>query len=202
VAVQVARLHALKDHQTALAAVDSARSVIPGLRLLLAGEGDQRSAIEQTIHQRGLEQTVRLAGNRNDVSDLLAAADVFLMSSISEGIPLTVIEAMAAQCPVVSTAVGGVPELIEHGVTGFLAQSGDHAGLAEGLHRLYADPAIRKRIAQRASEKAFRECSLDQMLNSYRAVYRDVLQSGCHRRTPGFNTKSRPSSLTRSGDVS
>ena len=125
VAVLVARLHELKDHQTALRAIDVARRQIPGLRLLLAGDGDQRAAIEQTIRERGLEQTVTLAGTRKDVADLLAASDVFLMSSISEGIPLTVIEAMAARRPVVSTAVGGLPELIEHGVTGFLAPSGD-----------------------------------------------------------------------------
>ena len=180
VAVLVARLHELKDHQTALRAIDAAREQIPGLRLLLAGDGDQRAAIEQTIRDRGLAQTVTLAGTRKDVADLLAASDVFLMSSISEGIPLTVIEAMAARRPVVSTAVGGLPELVEHGVTGFLAASGDHASLAASLIELYRHPDFRKRMADVAAQRAVEKFSLDGMLHGYRDVYREVLNHG-HR---------------------
>ena len=175
VAVLVARLHELKDHQTALRAVDEARRQIPGLRLLLAGDGDQRAAIEQTIQKRGLAQTVTLAGTRKDVADLLAASDVFLMSSISEGIPLTVIEAMAARRPVVSTSVGGIPELVEHGVTGLLAASGDSASLAASLVQLYRRPDLRERMAIVAARYAAEKFSLNRMLNGYRDVYREVL---------------------------
>ncbi len=176
VAVLVARLHELKDHQTALRAVDAARQQIPGLRLLLAGDGDQRAAIEQTIRERGLEKTVTLAGTRQDVADLLAAADVFLMSSISEGIPLTVIEAMAARRPVISTAVGGLPELIEHGVTGFLAPSRDDAALAKSLIELYRDGSLREQMAETAAQRANEKFSLDGMLNGYRDVYRETIE--------------------------
>ena len=126
VAVQVARLHALKDHQTALCAIDEARRSVPGLRLLIAGDGEERQAIEETITRRQLQNHVVMAGTRSDVADLLCASDVFLMSSISEGIPLTIIEAMAAGIPVVSTAVGGIPEMIEHDQSGLLAASGDY----------------------------------------------------------------------------
>ncbi len=118
------------------------------------------SAIEQTIRERGLEQIVTLAGTRKDVADLLAASDVFLMSSISEGIPLTVIEAMAARRPVVATAVGGLPELVEHGVTGFLAPSGDDALLAASLIELYRDPDLRERMADVAVQRAAEKFSL------------------------------------------
>jgi len=175
VTVLVARLHSLKDHQTALRAVDAARKQIPGLRLLLAGDGDERAAIEETIRKRGLEECVRLAGTRKDIADLLAASDVFLMSSISEGIPLTVIEAMAARRPVVSTAVGGLPELVEHGVTGFLAPSGDDRLLAAALVELYRRPELRNQMADAALKRAWETFSLDGMLDSYRDVYRDVL---------------------------
>lgn len=188
VAVLVARLHELKDHQTALRAVDEARRQIPGLRLLLAGDGDQRAAIEQTIQKRGLAQTVTLAGTRKDIADLLAASDVFLMSSISEGIPLTVIEAMAARRPVVSTSVGGIPELIEHGVTGLLAASGDSASLAAFLVELYRRPDHRERMANVAARYVVEKFSLNRMLNGYRDVYRDVLNRG-----------HRPDSLQKQG---
>ena len=175
VVVQVARLHELKDHQTALKAVDEARHKIAGLRLLLAGDGDQRSAIEQTIRERGLEQTVTLAGTRKDIADLLSASDVFLLSSISEGIPLTVIEAMAARRPVVSTAVGGLPELIEHGVSGMLAPSGDASTLAASLVQLHQNADLRNQMAEVAAGRAQEKFSLQGMLNSYRDVYYDVL---------------------------
>lgn len=183
VAVLVARLHELKDHQTALRAVDQARQTIPNLRLLLAGEGDQRTAIEQTIRERGLDQTVILAGTRKDVPNLLAASDVFLMSSISEGIPLTVIEAMAARIPVVSTAVGGLPEIIQHGVTGLLAGSGDDSALAEALTRIAQSATLRQQLVENATTRVVERFSLDAMLDSYRNVYREVLNRN-HRKLP------------------
>jgi glycosyltransferase involved in cell wall biosynthesis len=190
VAVQVARLHELKDHQTALKAVDEARHKIPGLRLLLAGDGDQRSAIEQTIRERGLEQTVTLAGTRKDIADLLSASDVFLLSSISEGIPLTVIEAMAARRPVVSTAVGGLPELIEHGVSGMLAPSGDASSLAASLVQLYQNADRRNQMAEVAAARAQEKFSLQGMLNSYRDVYYDVLGTSDLRQKSGSGKRS------------
>jgi L-malate glycosyltransferase len=190
VVVQVARLHELKDHQTALKAVDEARHKIPGLRLLLAGDGDQRSAIEQTIRERGLEQTVTLAGTRKDIADLLSASDVFLLSSISEGIPLTVIEAMAARRPVVSTAVGGLPEIIEHGVSGMLAPSGDASSLAASLVQLYQNADLRNQMAEVAAGRAQEKFSLQGMLNSYRDVYYDVLGTTDLRQKSGSGKTS------------
>ncbi|HQX51553.1 MAG TPA: glycosyltransferase [Planctomycetaceae bacterium] len=181
VAVLVARLHELKDHQTALRAIDQARKSIPGLRLLLVGEGDERPPISQTIRERGLQGVVTLAGTRKDIADLLAASDIFLMSSISEGIPLTVIEAMAAHRPVVATAVGGLPELVEHGVTGFLAPPRDHAALAAGLVQLYSDCELRERMANLAARRAEEKFSLDGMLNNYRNVYHEVLTPNSRR---------------------
>lgn len=178
VCVQVARLHPLKDHGTALAAIDEARRMLPNIRLLIVGEGDERSAIESEITRRGLQQHVTLTGNRTDVSDLLAASDVFLMSSISEGIPLTIIEAMAAERPVVSTAVGGIPEMIDDGKTGLLAPAGDAKTLARQLQRLHQQPSLRRQIVEAAAESARRRFSLTGMLNQYERMYREVLHVG------------------------
>lgn len=178
VCVQVARLHPLKDHGTALAAIDEARRTLPNIRLLIVGEGDERSAIESEITRHGLQQHVTLTGNRTDVSDLLAASDVFLMSSISEGIPLTIIEAMAAARPVVSTAVGGIPEMVDDGKTGLLAPAGDAKTLARQLQRLHQQPSLRRQIVEAAAESARRRFSLTGMLNQYERMYREVLHVG------------------------
>lgn len=191
VAVLVARLHELKDHQTALKAIDLARLQIPNIKLLLVGDGDQRGVIEQTICEFDLGNFVRLAGTRNDVADLLAASDVFLMSSISEGIPLTVIEAMAARRAIVSTAVGGLPELVQHGVTGLLAPSRDDAGLAKLLIELYRYPEKRERMTEAAAHRAEALFSLDRMLQSYRNVYHDLMQSHVPSRCLAHNSVSR-----------
>jgi glycosyltransferase involved in cell wall biosynthesis len=178
VCVQVARLHPLKDHGTALAAIDEARRLLPNIRLLIVGEGEERSAIESEITRLGLQQHVTPTGNRTDVSDLLAASDVFLMSSISEGIPLTIIEAMAAERPVVSTAVGGIPEMIDDGKTGLLAPAGDAKTLARQLQRLHQQPSLCRSIVEAAAESARRRFSLTGMLSQYERMYREVLHVG------------------------
>ena len=199
VVILVARLHPLKDHQTALRAIDAARKRISGLRLLLVGDGDQRAAIEQSIRQLKLEETVTLAGTRADVTDLLAASDAFLMSSISEGIPLTVIEAMAARIPVVATAVGGLPELIEHGVSGFLAPSGQSDLLAAALIDLQRDADLHERIASVAALRAAEKFSLKGMLDAYRIVYRETLDFLHHRCRSGRNHPQRTGLGTKIG---
>lgn len=176
VMILVARLHALKDHQTALRTVDRVRAELPGARLLLVGDGDQRAAVQQAVSERGLAAHVTLAGTRRDIPDLLAAADVFLMTSISEGIPLTLIEAMAARVPVVATAVGGIPEMLQDGVSGLLAAAGDDAGLAQAVLRMGREPGLARRLTQVAAAAAVQQFSLEAMLNSYRQVYRGVLQ--------------------------
>ena len=175
IAVHVARLHELKDHRTAVKAIDEARRIAPNIRLLIVGEGDQRGVIENAVREHSLQANVVLAGNRPDVADLLAASDAFLMSSISEGIPLTIIEAMAARIPVVSTAVGGIPEMIQHDQNGFLAAPGDHLSLAHSLVRLNQLPSLRSTIGHAGRATAEREFSLDGMLNGYCRTYREML---------------------------
>lgn len=188
VAVQIARLHPLKDHRTALRAIDRLRQLVPATRLLLAGDGDERSAIEATVRELGLQDHVRLAGTRSDIADLLQAADVFLLTSLSEGIPLTVIEAMAAERPVVSTDAGGLPEMIRAGDNGILTAIGDAEGLARALQQLHADPARRHRMGRNAQRTAQERFALDRMLQAYADVYDDVLAAMQPRWKRGIRT--------------
>ncbi len=110
VIVQVARLNALKDHLTSVAAMAILAKDFRQARLVFVGEGEERQSIEAAITQNQLQGVVKLTGVTSDVATYLHAADAFLLSSVSEGIPLTLIEAMSAELACVSTAVGGIPK--------------------------------------------------------------------------------------------
>jgi glycosyltransferase involved in cell wall biosynthesis len=174
VIIQVARLDYLKDHRTAIDALTRLVVMVPEATLLLVGDGPERSGIEREIEMRGLGRHVRLLGVRRDVERLLASADVFLLTSISEGIPVTLIEAMAAGLPVVSTDVGGVAEIVRDGETGFLAQAHDGHGLAESLKRLADDVPLRAAMGQRGLARAHERFSDRQMHNAYARLYRQM----------------------------
>jgi glycosyltransferase involved in cell wall biosynthesis len=175
VLLQVARLDYLKDHATALRTVAAVIPRWPGVRLVLVGTGPEQGAIEQLVREYKLEGHVRLLGLRTDVPRLLAGADLFLLTSISEGIPLTVIEAMAAGLPVVSTGVGGVPEVVEQGRTGLLAAAGDHATLAVRICELAANTSVRQDMGRRGRERARALFSERLMHDRYDRLYREML---------------------------
>ncbi|HXG08792.1 MAG TPA: glycosyltransferase [Gemmataceae bacterium] len=175
VLLQVARLDYLKDHATAVRTIERVVRCRPDARLVLVGEGPEREAIERLVRAKGLEAHVRLLGLRSDIGRLLAAADVFLLTSISEGIPLTVIEAMAAGLPVVATRVGGMTEVVEEGVTALLAPAGDDVGLAEAILRLADKPALRRRMGQLGRERAGARFSESRMHAHYQRLYQEML---------------------------
>lgn len=178
VAIQVARLHELKDHLTAIATIDEARKHNPSIKLLIVGEGDERDSIQNEIQRRNLDNHVVLAGNRSDIANLLTATDCFLMTSISEGIPLTIIEAMAANLPVVSTAVGGIPEMIVHGESGFLSKAKDSVDLAKHLLQLSQDTALNQAIAAAGHVQAEQNFSIQNMLARYSDIYMEMINDG------------------------
>jgi len=171
--VQVARLDALKDHLTAIRAFAQAVHTAPGLRLVLVGEGPEETAIRREIAAQDIGNRVSLLGLRHDVPRLLKAADAFLLTSISEGIPLTIIEAMAAGLPVVATDVGGVSEIV--GQTGFRAPAKDVDALASGLAQLAADRELRQRMGRAGRERAERTFSEQQNHAAYRKLYGQLL---------------------------
>lgn len=154
VVIQVARLDYLKDHLTALRTLERVAALRPEVRLVLVGEGPERVKIEAEIRKRRLGEHVRLLGLRSDVKRLIGAADVFLLTSISEGIPLTVIEAMSAGLPVVSTHVGGVAEIVVDGQTGLLAPAGNDEILAEHLSSLASEPVRRRQMGHLGCERS------------------------------------------------
>lgn len=174
VIIQVARLDRLKDHPTAVRAMSMLLRSCPHAKLLLVGEGPERSAVESLIGQLGLQHSVRTFGSRNDVPRLLQAADAFLLSSISEGIPLTLIEAMASGLPCVATDVGGIPEIIDSPSTGLTAPVSNSVLLARHLERLANSVELRSRIGQAGRQHALNRFGQKQMHDRYRQIYDEI----------------------------
>lgn len=175
VILQVARLDHLKDHATAIRTIRRVAAGRSDVRLVLVGEGPEREKVEAAIAECDVAPQVRLLGLRDDVPRLLRSADLFLLTSISEGIPVTLIEAMAAGLPVVSTDVGGVAEVVEAGRTGLLAPSGDDAALARAVLRLAGDPDLRRTMGRHGHQRAGEVFSEQRMHAAYQACYEEML---------------------------
>lgn len=171
VILQVARFDYLKDHATALRTMKLVAAASPLSRLVLVGDGPEMVRASQLVRDLKLDGRVTFLGLRNDVPRLWRAADVCLLTSISEGIPLTLIEAMAAGVPVVATDVGGVSEVVEHGLTGLLAPRGNEQALASAVLQLAGDPDLRSRLGRSGMLRARDLFSEEQMHTSYGELY-------------------------------
>ena len=171
----VARLDPLKDLATAVRTTERLAQQLPSVRLLLVGEGPERGLVENMVREKALGKHIHLLGLRRDVARLLSAADVFLLTSVSEGIPVTVLEAMAAGVPVVSTAVGGLPEIIDDEQNGLLAPARDDAALAERVLRLATEAGLHQRLAQAGRQRVWDRFSETQMHTGYAKLYEEML---------------------------
>jgi glycosyltransferase involved in cell wall biosynthesis len=143
----------------------------PGARLVIVGDGPEMPAIRREVDARGVAPFVCLPGMRSDVADLMAALDVFVMSSKTEGLPLAALEAMATGLPVVATAVGGLPNLIIEGDNGFLVPSDDDAALTARLTALRDDPAPGRAVGERARTRTREVYSGERMVRRYLELY-------------------------------
>jgi glycosyltransferase involved in cell wall biosynthesis len=171
----VGRLCEQKDHATLIEAFAAGAARDPRARLFLAGDGELREPLQVLARTLGVEGRVRFLGMREDVPDLLAAADIFVLSSRWEGSPLAVMEAMTAGKPVVATAVGDVPELVDHLVNGFLAPPGDIERLADAMYKLAGDPELRRQMACQAARKAASHFDAGSMVRGYEGLYGKLL---------------------------
>ena len=177
VAVIVARLDGRKGHDTLLRAVSRLSDRGIPITTVIVGDGAERVALEEMARGLGLgDQHVRFLGIRADVPDLLAASDMFVLPSITEGMPLSVLEAMAQRLPVIATPVGGVPELIEYGREGFLVPVGDVDALADRMADLISDPGLRERMGRTGFRRVEEHYSWAQMCSAYEQLYVKVLK--------------------------
>ncbi|MHC1742028.1 MAG: glycosyltransferase family 4 protein [Syntrophobacteraceae bacterium] len=174
-------LRSWKGHLDLLDAMASVRELIPDARLLIVGEGPMRQRILSKIRDLGLEGYAILTGYREDIVSVLAAIDVAVMASYaSEGIPQFALQAMSAGKPVVATRVGGIPEVVQEGVTGLLVEPRRPDLLAQAVVTLLNDPGARHRMGDRARERASANHSFEGMLDKIEATYRRLLRGREH----------------------
>ncbi len=169
----VGRLFTEKGHDFLLRAVEPLLS--DELHLAIIGDGPEARALADRTGELRRGDAVHLLGPRQDVPRLLCALDAFVLPSVREGLPLVVPEAMASSLPVIATAVGGLPTVVEDDRTGFLVEYGDEAALRARIAALAADPGLCRRLGERGRERALAEFSVETMLARYMTIYRAVL---------------------------
>jgi len=139
------------------------------------GDGALRERLLERIRQRGLERSFVLAGFHSDLDRYLPHLDLFALSSFTEGLPVVVLEAFAAGVPVVATRVGGVPEVVEHGVNGFCVESGRPEELARGILDVLTDEALRCTMGQTGRKRVVEEFTFDRLAKQYQRLFEDLV---------------------------
>jgi glycosyltransferase involved in cell wall biosynthesis len=171
--VAIGNLYPVKAHSVLLRALvrlndDPATS---RWRLAIAGRGEEEASLRRLAIDAGIADRVHLLGYRADVANVLAAGDVYAMPSLSEGLPLALIEAMFAGKPVVASDVGGIPEVVTNGTDGLLVPAGDPAALAAALKRLFLDTALAERLRTAARRRAEGAFGVERMVDEYEKLY-------------------------------
>jgi sugar transferase (PEP-CTERM/EpsH1 system associated) len=179
----VGRIQDVKDHAGLLAAFVQLCDRFPeksaNLRLVIIGDGPLLPALRAKAAAAGVAAQVWLPGARTDVAEILRGLDIFAMSSLAEGTPGSALEAMASGLPVVGTRVGGIPEVIDEGVTGLLVPPSDPVAMADALGRYLCDPELARKHGAAGRERVLRKYNMPAMVAAYKSLY-DTL---CERKT-------------------
>lgn len=175
----VANLRVMKGHKTIVDAFSAIQQHFPTTKCLCIGSDFLQGEIQRYVREKRLEQVILFPGFQKDIPSLLSLLEIFLLPSLWEGLPTAMMEAMAMKRPVIASAVGGIPELVEHGKTGLLIPPNDPHALAEAVVQLLRDPQRAQRMGQVGYEKIRREFSLHAMAARTEAMYDQLLKSKC-----------------------
>lgn len=171
----VGRLEPEKDHPTLFEAFRQLLPAVPEVRLLVVGGGSREDALRAYAKQIGIAEKMSFLGVRRDVPRLLAAMDLFVLSSVREGLPISLIEAMAARRPVVASNVGSIKDLVQNGQNGFLVAAGDVGAFAKTMKALVDNPALRRAMGEAGRKRAEESFSLAAMMQTYETLYRSAV---------------------------
>jgi glycosyltransferase involved in cell wall biosynthesis len=169
--VYAGRFRSVKGVEYGIRAFATALSEESSIHLALAGEGDQLHDLQLLVHELGIDDHITFLGVRNDMPELLSAADSVLMPSLTEGFPRTAIEAMAAGKPVIATRVGGTPEAIDDGINGILVPSKDISAMSSAIVRLSKDQALQKNLGEAGRQRAESHYSVETYVTRLKDLY-------------------------------
>lgn len=170
----VSALRPQKDHRTLIAAMRKVVDKVPEVVLVIAGDGESREELQDYVRQLHLTKNIRFLGYRSDVKELLTQFDFFVLSSLYEGLPLCVLEAMAAGLAVVATDVEGTNELIRNNKTGFLSPSRQPEQLADVIIDVATDSVLRKRMGEAGRQLVTTEYDFEKMVGKYASFYQHL----------------------------
>jgi glycosyltransferase involved in cell wall biosynthesis len=176
--VSVGNLYPVKGHQHLIDALALLADRYPTLHLAIGGRGELADALSSRARDYGLANRVHLLGLRSDVAAVLAAADVFVLPSLSEGLPLALLEAMFAGRPIVASDVGEVAVALARGEAGVLVEPGNAVALSAALHAVLSDPHRARELGECAARRAVAEYDLSQMVRRYVRTYEDLVRVG------------------------
>lgn len=173
----VANLFPRKGYEYLIQALVEINRKNPGVHCLIVGEGDEvyRARLLEMIQEKGLEEMVTFAGFQSDVLPYIAAMDIFVLPSVMEGFGIVLLEAMAMGRPVVATAVGGIPEVVQDGITGFLVPPRDSESLAKRLLYLFNHPEEREKFGQTGRQRVVEVFSASRMATDLQNLYEEVI---------------------------
>jgi glycosyltransferase involved in cell wall biosynthesis len=175
VVLAVARLVPDKDHDTLIRAFELVAARFPEVRLQMVGDGPRREALQRMIDRSPFADRISLSPGRMDLRPLLEESDIFVLSSHREGLPNVVLEAMASGLPVVATNVGGLPEVVKHGETGWLVPRGDISAMAAAIGGLLSDEASRVAFGRSGRKRAGEEYAISRMVQGHEEVFHRLL---------------------------
>ncbi len=175
----VARISYQKDFPTFIKVAKIVTDQLPGTQFVIVGDGraDELEELRQDVRNLGLEKSIHFTGHRNDLFNVYSSFDLFLMTSIVEGLPNTVLEAMAMEIPVVSTSVSGVPELVSNGKTGYLCDLGDYKSLAEKVINLLENGSLRVNFAVQSRKRIENHFSFSERVKKLETMYESYAKS-------------------------
>lgn len=179
----VARLSVEKDHKTLLKAFKIVIQKIQNVKLVIVGDGHLKEELEKISRERQLDGKVLFLGYRDNIPSLLKLMDVFVLSSFSEGLSLTLLEAMAMEKPIVAARVGGNPEVVLDGVTGRLVPPNDPTALAEALMEILNNKDMAEKMGKRAKERVSRLFSFERFIRDHEKLYSELITQKSIRRS-------------------
>ena len=169
------RLVEEKGHRFLLRAFAALREKCPRNRLLLAGSGNQMGQLQKLARELGVRDKINFLGERRDIPRVLAALDIFVLPSLTEALPISLLEAMAAGRPTIASRVGGIPEIVREGVNGLLVPPADPPGLADAIEALIGDRGRARRIGEAGQRTVEKNFTADQMAYATGAVYHELI---------------------------